>query len=291
MDEIARRGEQMPVTVKATVDDLMKKADTLIDLVPSRISNPAAFIRRLARSVGHQMMKTPKLKNCSPESLLHAVMFCAEIGMAPDPASSLVHFVPFKGEVVPIVDYKGLQNLAMETGKVHYVKGVNVFEGDGFVVTEGSMPSLSHTVCVGNERTPERFIGAYAVAPLTSGGPTPFVYMSKAEIDKIRSRAPGGQGDAWKHSYLEMARKTPVRRLAKSLPLSPEFSKAGSIAENYEAGGYGTKTVEAEVTKPFGTKACTERLTEEAPREPDGPGLPSDADIVAGEREAQADGE
>ncbi|HNB69389.1 recombinase RecT, partial [Accumulibacter sp.] len=87
-------------------------------------------------------------------------------------------------------------------------------------------------------------IGFYAVAKLKDGGHC-FEFMSSRQIEKIRDGSHGYQqavrfknedDHPWTKHFVEMGRKTVVRRLAKFLPLSIEFQTAAVLDSMAEAG-------------------------------------------------------
>jgi recombinational DNA repair protein RecT len=72
---------------------------------------------------------------------------------------------------------------------------------------------------------PSKITHAYAVAYFKDGS-VQFDVMRKDQIDAIRARAPGANSGPWSTDYAEMGRKTVVRRLMKSLPLTSETQAA-----------------------------------------------------------------
>ena len=61
--------------------------------------------------------------------------------------------------------------------------------------------------------------------------------MRRDEIEKIKSRSKSGSSGPWKTDYEEMARKTVLRRLVKSLPSDSE--KLDLASSKAESGGSG----------------------------------------------------
>lgn len=87
-------------------------------------------------------------------------------------------------------------------------------------------------------------VAVYAVATL-KGGERQFEVMDLDQINAIRNRN-GTRNGPWATDFAEMARKTVVRRLCKSLPLSTERDAAivGALeaqrrVENDEPADYG----------------------------------------------------
>jgi recombination protein RecT len=72
--------------------------------------------------------------------------------------------------------------------------------------------------------SPGEIIAAYAIATHKDGTKSRDV-MTLAEIEQVRLCSKTGTSGPWRDWYSEMARKTVIRRLAKSLPLSTELDE------------------------------------------------------------------
>ncbi|QFG11115.1 RecT-like DNA pairing protein [Mycobacterium phage QueenHazel] len=182
---------------------------------------------RMARIAVTVVRQTPALANCSPESFLGALLTASQLGLEPGPTGE-AYFVPYKQVCQFIPGYRGLIKLARNSGQVKDIYAEVIYENDKFEYTLG----LNRTI---NEHTPPPLgqdrgkpVGAYAAAELTTGA-KPFVVMTLAEIEAIRSRSMAANNGPWVSDWAEMAKKTVVRRLAKWLPLSAEFTAAASM--------------------------------------------------------------
>lgn len=178
--------------------------------------------------------RTPKLLEATPQSLMHAVMQCAETGLEPGSTLGEAYLVPFNRNVAPkgkppqfitevvfIPGYRGLVSLARRSGAVTDVESQLVREGDFFKYERGLELVLRHKPKPG--ATYDRpIVAAYMVAHLR-GTKRPHVeVMWRDEIEAIRMRSQTGKkGEGpWASDYGEMARKTVVRRGMKMLPMS-----------------------------------------------------------------------
>ncbi|AJF40403.1 RecT-like ssDNA annealing protein [Mycobacterium phage Malithi] len=182
---------------------------------------------RMARIAVTVVKQNPALANCSPESFLGALLTASQLGLEPGPTGE-AYFVPYKQVCQFIPGYRGLIKLARNSGQVKDIYAEVIYENDKFEYTLG----LNRTI---NEHTPPPLgqdrgnpVGAYAAAELTTGA-KPFVVMTVAEIEAIRSRSMAANNGPWVTDWAEMAKKTAVRRLAKWLPLSAEFTAAASM--------------------------------------------------------------
>src|SRR6266567_377007 len=135
-----------------------------------------------------EIRRTPKLLECSPESLLGAMMLAAQLGLEPGPLGQ-VYLVPFKRQVEFVVGYRGYIDLAYRSGQVKDVAAALVHEGDEFSYQYGTTPKLLH---VPEGPAGEREIeAAYAVARLRTGG-TVFVVTYGDDWEKARKASAAG---------------------------------------------------------------------------------------------------
>jgi len=170
---------------------------------------------RMVRVALTALNKTPKLMNCSQQSLLSAIMTCAELGLEPD--GRRVHLLPYGNECKLIVDYKGLAELAMRSGIVSNIHADVVRENDIFVYDLGEIKT--HKINFLNPRG--KVYAVYALVRFKDGSVKAEV-MDLEEVEGIRKRSPAGKSGPWVTDWNEMAKKTVFRRLSKWLPLSPE---------------------------------------------------------------------
>lgn len=183
---------------------------------------------------------TPKLMDCTLESLFGAVITCSQHGLEPNTPLGHVYLIPFENkrkqsvEVQVIVGYKGMIDLAMRSGKIESISSRTVCKNDHFEIDYGTDDRIIHKPMINGDRGP--VIGFYAVAKLKGGG-TQFEFMSKLEVDKImRSTQSGGRYGPWHDNYDEMGKKTPIRRLFKYLPMSIEMANAYALDERADTG-------------------------------------------------------
>lgn len=159
--------------------------------------------------------KNPALLECSVESVALAMMQLAQSGLE---LGRTGYLVPFKGTCTFIPSWQGLVQLILQSRHVKDVKARAVYKNEHFVYEEGLAQRLDHIV----NSDPEKrgpIIGFYAIAFFARGGAT-FEYLSKQDVDKIRAGAPSKNSPAWNDHYVEMGKKTAIRRLAKRLPQS-----------------------------------------------------------------------
>lgn len=159
------------------------------------------------------------------DSLQHAILNVAAIGISLNPASKHAYLVPRSGRVILDVSYMGLCHLAQESGSIRFVQAELVFEKDIFqsngvdqMPTFKSNPFGDRGNCV----------GAFCVAK-TSDGDYLTETMNIDEIFLIRDNSEsyksylkkGKNGSCvWVDFFGEMAKKTVIKRAAKMWPKS-----------------------------------------------------------------------
>ena len=180
--------------------------------------------------------KTPKLLECTQESLMMSIMQAAELGLEPGGALGEGYLVPYGNQCQFIPGYRGLIALARRSGQIISIEAHVVHEKDAFDCGLGLDPFLKHTPAW-EEEDPGKLRFVYAVAKLKDGG-VQFEVMSRAQIEQIRSKSKAGRSGPWVDHFDEMARKTVVRRLFKYLPVSVEMAQALEVQAAAEAGDF-----------------------------------------------------
>jgi recombination protein RecT len=196
---------------------------------------------RLLRIATTSIRTNPKLKVCTAESLLGAVMQCAQLGLEP---SILGHayLVPYRnkkrdhnGKDLGFVEeaqfqigYKGLIELARRTGQISSIMAQAVHENDDFSYEYGINETLRHVPADGDRGKVTKY---YAYAKFKDGGWS-FAVMSKSDIERHRDKFSKTKDfGPWKDHFDEMAKKTVLKQLMKYMPISVEFQKAVAMDE------------------------------------------------------------
>ena len=194
---------------------------------------------RMVRLAMLAVSKQPKLAECSGISILKSMMVASELGLEPGGALGHGYLVPYKTnqakrgekpiwvtECQFIAGYRGLAKLARNSGEIEIIEAHPVYPGDKFVVRRGTVTEFVHEpdYLGGGERT-EGATCYYALARYKSGA-VQFEVMTRAQIETImRATQSKGEYGPWLDHFDEQARKTCIRRLAKSLPLESEKHK------------------------------------------------------------------
>lgn len=220
---------------------LEQKKGELAKMLPKTLS-----IDRLLKVAQIAATTTPALAKCDVASLVGAIGQCAQMGLEPNTVLGHAYLVPFNtkrkdangqerwvNSVQVIIGYKGLIDLARRSGQIVSIAAHEVCENDRFELVYGLDEKLTHAPAMGERGA---VIGFYAVAKLKDGGYS-FEFMSRHQIEEImRGTQSKGQYGPWRDHFIEMGRKTVIRRLAKYLPLSIEFQTAVAL-DNMAADG------------------------------------------------------
>jgi recombination protein RecT len=182
---------------------------------------------RFCRIAITALTRTPKLQECTQESLMKCLLDLSAFGLEPD--GRRAHLIPYKNTCTLVIDWKGLAELAMRSGIVAKLHADVVCENDEFEFNLGEV--VKHKIDFRKPRGEP--YAAYAMATTKDGAKFVQV-MAKDEIEKIRDNSQGyrsaiqyGKTDSpWMVAPGEMWKKTTFRRLSKWLPLSPEFRDA-----------------------------------------------------------------
>ena len=213
---VARRNTALADKQKTLAAQIEAMKPEIARALPKHL-NP----ERVARIAVTVMRRTPKLAECTPASFLGALMTCAQLGLEPGPLGH-AYLVPYGQEVTFIAGYRGLVDLARRSGLVSSVQARVVRDGDDFDYAFGLEPRLEHTPRADADKPVTH---VYAVIKLKDGG-VDFDVMTKTEVDAIRKRSKASGSGPWQTDYAEMAKKTVLRRLLKTAPMSVEYQQA-----------------------------------------------------------------
>ena len=187
------------------------------------ICTPDRFLRVAMTCI----TKTPKLLQCEQSSFISALLDCAQLGIEPD--GRRAHLIPYGKNVQLIIDYKGLVELHMRSGKISLIHADKVCENDEFEYNAGKI--VNHKINFKKERGEPYAYYAYAEM---KDGSTKAEVMTLEEITKIKGRSKSSSNGPWVTDPEEMSKKTVFRRLSKWLPMSPEEAQTIQKVENSE---------------------------------------------------------
>lgn len=221
-------GRSLVGSDRPTIRQLVEKQR---DQIGRALGNPEVadqFVRAVLTELG----RTPKLQECTPQSLLGAVMTCAHLGLEPGPMQ-LVALLPFWNnrtratEVQLIIQYRGYIELAMRSGLLAHIEAREVCKNDYFHFKYGLHPRLEHDFDLETDRGP--IIGFYGIAFFGDGKEPYFLVLPRTKVDEYRARAKASEKGPWVTDYDAMGRKTVIRRMEPFLPKSTKMAQAFAV--------------------------------------------------------------
>lgn len=213
---------------------------------------------RMTRIALNCVRAVPKLLECDRKSLMAAVMRASQLGLEPDGVLGQAYLIPYGKQVQFIVGYRGLIDLARRSGEVSNIVAREVYENDEFTIDWSAEIPFKHVPLLRGDRG--EITHFWALARFKDGG-FHWDYMAVGEVEAIRDKSQGYQsavkwkkGDViespWTHHFVEMGKKTVIRRIAKFLPMSvqravvtEELADAGKA---FSVDQYGDVVIEGE---------------------------------------------
>ena len=241
--------EQAAATPRTAIEKLLNDPASLARFVP--FLPVGTDPRRVIASVDLACMDNPKLKECTPVSLVRSVAKISQWGLE---IGSTAYLVPFgknrkvgdewvkEYEAVPIADYRGLIEMAVRTGCARSVEVGVVREGEHFEELRGSETRLTH---IPSAPSSAKIVKASAVVRLRYQD-FDWVTMSREEIESLRAKSMSNNDEslakAKKPTGLEnntwYATKSCVRRVLNLVPKNAKLAALLNDVDRAEAGEF-----------------------------------------------------
>ena len=170
---------------------------------------------RFGRVAITALTKTPKLQDCTKESVMRCLLDLSAMGLEPD--GRRAYLIPYGKECTLIISYMGLIELIRRSGDVVSIRAETVCEKDEFDWRDGQ---VTHAI---NWREDRGALQAVYAEAIMKSGEKQTAVMTLTEINAIKNRSRSGGSGPWVSDFAEMAKKTAIRRLSKLLPLASEI--------------------------------------------------------------------
>jgi recombination protein RecT len=213
-----------------TVIDLIGKMKNQIQMALPKHLNADRIIRIATTAI----RINPLLGQCESQSLLGALMQCAQLGLEPNTPLGQAYLIPFKNgktgqyQCQLIIGYKGILDLCFRTNEYKMIYAYSVLKEDVFDYEYGLHPFLKHKPSEKRQGNPIKY---YAVYHLRNGGEG-FVVWNADEIKKHAERfSKSFKSGPWQTDFDPMAKKTVLIDLLKYAPKSIELNRQLSIDE------------------------------------------------------------
>lgn len=226
---------------------------------------------RLARITLTAISRVPKLAECTPASIVGAVMNCATLGLEPNLIGH-AYLVPFFNGKTGVMEcqfqigYKGQIDLIRRTGDVSKIYAETVYENDLFVYVKGEDKRLIHIpfdmlhllenyIADGrpdnfmdlmvseaiadikgrnpkDQGKPVRFYSAYRLKDGSFDFTTMTAEQCLIHANKFsKSKYQGKLTGPWADHFESMCKKTCIKEMAKYMPISIEIQEKLALDE------------------------------------------------------------
>lgn len=177
---------------------------------------------RMARIILTEFRRTPKLLNCTKESIAGAVLTAAQLGLEPGVVGQC-WILPYGKEATFVPGYQGMVELAYRSGQIDYITAEVVYEKDHFEFELGTEPKLIHKPTTEEDRGELKYV--YAVAKVKGSDTPVFKVLTRQEVEKVKkaSKSAYSEYSPWNTWTEEMWKKTALKKLLKILPKSTEM--------------------------------------------------------------------
>ncbi len=224
----------------------------ITDALPVHLKNNA---EKYMRQAIMQFNQNPKLQECTPISILTALMTASGLGLDLTPQLGQCYIIPYENrkkignkwvsvpEAQFQLGYRGVIALAYRSEQVLRIEAHIVHEKDYFKFSRGLNPVLEHEDSTEEDRGAITYV--YALATFKNGGyafdvwPIAKVIAHAKKFSKsyfVKDYRTGemviNQKSPWATNFEEMARKTLILAIWKYLPLSSELLMAGMTDES-----------------------------------------------------------
>jgi len=176
---------------------------------------------RMIRVVLTAINRSPKLLECTKESIWQAVLDSASLGLFPD-ALGRSYLVPYGDKCQLIIGYKGLIDLMYRSDRISMIQTGVVHQGDHWIYERGLEPKLEHRPC----DEPKEWTHVYSIVHLKGCDRPSVEVMTRKEVMAVKKRSRAAGSGPWVTDEEAMAIKTCIRRHSKVLPMSAEASQA-----------------------------------------------------------------
>ena len=244
---------------------LAERKGRLQGKLPNNISTDALINQALKAC-----LRSPKLLECSTQSIYTAMLDASELGLEPFTGQQYAFVLPYKNkmgghEAKFMPSYRGMLELARRSGQLLSVESDIIYETDAFEIERGLNPKLKHIPnFLSKERGKEILV--YAVVRFKDGG-FQFDVMTVHDIEKIRSKSKSPNYGPWVDYWGEMAKKTVLKKVLKTCPMATEYALAKAIEKDNQVDysdddviDIDTENLDAAETAPSKSEELAEKL-------------------------------
>lgn len=217
-------------TPQKTIKGMLANADTAWGKELAKVLPSAKEVVRFMSCALDQLADPKvgaKLAQCTLPSFYNAIKKSARSGILPDGVNA--YLIPYGKECTLQFSFRGLCDMAIREGIALKFDSDVVRANDVFKWSNGQL--VEHTIVDWDEEARGEIVGVWvrAYLPDVDGKYNPDLHvderMSKAQVDKIRSKSQNPNG-VWGEWYEEMMKKSCVKRMFKRMRNTPTLAEA-----------------------------------------------------------------
>ena len=214
-----KTAEQTKKTDNPVVAMIHQAKPNLIARLPQGIDRDRFFLGILTaiQKSKANSKEGQSLADCDPNSVLLAAYDAAEVGCSLSPSLQLGWLINYGGQAQFQPSYRFFIQKAYETGEVKTFYAECVYACDKFERQFAPKRNLFHAPGDG-ERSRKTIIGAYSFIEFTDGT-VDWEYLTTEQIERHRNHSKQPNSMKWMAFFEEGFRITPIRVIAKRLPL------------------------------------------------------------------------
>lgn len=213
-----------------TMHDLLEQSKLQMQRVlPNHMSAD-----RLVRIALTQCRINPTLLECTPESMLGALMKASQLGLEPDGVTGRAYLIPRRNRRLGTMEvnfqrgYKGILDLCYRSGQIASVRADVVREGDFLLFEKGLEEKLVHRPAKDNWDAAITHV--YAVIKLKEGGSLWDIWPSeRVEAHRHRFSKDTREDSVWNTDWEAMAKKTVLIAVGNLAPMAVEWQRAVAL--------------------------------------------------------------
>ena len=182
------------------------------------------------------------LQKCSQDSIKNAVVNIGLCGTTLNPAMNMAYLVPRGGKCCLDISYRGLAQIAMDSGSVKHIAPRLVYDFEEFDFTEidgdqrlSHKPNFAPPADFISGKFWEHLICGYVVATLHDGSKILTQPLPKWKLEKaMNTSKTTSRQTPWTTHPDEMCLKTLVKHAYKLLPQTDRMSMAAAVLNEHE---------------------------------------------------------
>lgn len=218
LNMLMERSSQGLVSSSANVSAYLEKAKSKLAEACGSMFSPEKVIKICAALVANS--ENNALLGCSIESFYTALIDALNAGVLP--LMGRAYLIPYKGKCTFMLGYQGMLDIAARQGIT--ARAYAVCDKDEFSYVVGDSETLLYKPSLDSVRDREHLKAVFC--RVQTRETVTYELMSKDEVEAVRKTSKAANTGPWVNHYIEMAKKTVVRRAAKYWPLTEDVSMA-----------------------------------------------------------------